>query len=85
MTGTLADAVAVGAAPGPSGRSRRRIGVGEAVVLGALTIGALLGVLARTVGLGGAGWVAGIGSGVLFLAMTGRGLAGRGVAGGRSR
>ena len=63
MTGTLADAVAVGAAPGPSGRSRRRPGVGEAVVLGALTIGALLGVLARTVGLGGAGWVVGIGSG----------------------
>ena len=63
MTGTLADAVAVGTAPGPSGRSRRRIGVGGAVVLGALAIGALLGVLARTVGLGGAGWVVGIGSG----------------------
>ena len=79
MTGTLADAVAVGAASPPIGRPRRGLGVGGVVVLGALTLGALLGVLAQTVGLGGTGWVVGIGSGALLLVMTSRGLAGSGA------
>ena len=48
-------------------------------MLGALVLGALLGVLARTAGLGAGGWAVGIGSGGLFLVLTWRGLGGSGV------
>src|SRR5215203_2463559 len=81
MTGTLADAVTVGAARAPSGPPRRRLGVGRSFVLAAIVLGALLGVLAGTGDLGAAGWVVALGTGALLLAMTWRGLAGSGARG----